>query len=375
MRLAAILLVTLVVIAPTRAQDRYGSAIARSREAVNQLVASGEAPGVGVAVAVNGAIVWEEGFGFADLERRVPVSTQTRFGLGSLSKTMTMAAAMRLVDKGQLALDDPIERYLPDFPHLGRGITVRRLAVHQSGLSDSFAARHYTTTREFSTLDSVYQEMKAEPLILESAPGSRVAYATGLFTILGRVLEVAAGADYLTIMGREVFGPVGINPRVNNPRATIEHRSAYFARGDNGALELAPVVDPSHKLPGAGFVATASEVARFGAAVLQGRFLSERARAEMFTPVPLADGTTTEWALGLRVASDAHGRVLHLPGGGLGISGWLFLHPEADTVIVLLSNLSTAPVGGEAYRRIAEAFTGDVGSIARRAYERWRPRT
>ena len=87
---------------------------------VAQIIAKGQAPGVGVAVAVNGSVVWSEGFGLANLEHGVPVSPDTRFGLGSISKTLTMAAAMRLVDKGKLDLDAPVEQYLPDFPTLAK---------------------------------------------------------------------------------------------------------------------------------------------------------------------------------------------------------------------------------------------------------------
>jgi hypothetical protein len=76
----------------------------------------------------------------------------------------------------------------------------------------------------------------------------------------------------------------------------------------------------------------------------------------MFRAVPLANGTPTEFALGLRVASDSSGRLLHLPGGGIGISSWLFIHPDADLTIALLSNVNTAPVGGATHRKIAAAF-------------------
>jgi serine beta-lactamase-like protein LACTB len=336
------------------ASHPYDAAIREGRDALQQMVDRGQAPGVGVAVAVRGEIVWSAGVGFADLAHRVPVGTDTRFGLGSISKTLTMAAAMRLVDRGVLDLDAPVETYLPDFPHRGRGVTVRRLAAHQSGLSDAFAVKHYATTRAFPTLDSAYQEMKGDPL--DYPPGSKVAYATGVYTIIGRVMEVASGRDYRTLMRDEVFSPAGIAPVANDPRAIIPHKSSYYANADGGGFEHAAVVNPSHKLAGAGFVATAAEVARFGAALLDPAFLSPRARTEMFTAVSLADGTPTEYALGLQVTTDTHGRVVHLPGGGLGISSWLFIYPDRHVVFALLSNVNTAPVGGRAYRRIADAF-------------------
>jgi len=123
-----------------------------------------------------------------------------------------------------------------------------------------------------------------------------------------------------------------------------------------GWAENAPTYDPSHKLPGAGFLATAEDLARFGAALLRPGMLSEPGRAELFRPVPLADGTATEFALGFRVKDDDGRRLLHQPGGGIGISAWLFVYPDDDVVVALLSNVPTGPVGGATRKAITDAF-------------------
>lgn len=148
--------------APVLQHTPHARAIQESRRVVEALVQNGQTPGVAVAVALDGAIVWSEGFGFANLEHRVRVSDETRFGIGSISKTLAMAAAVRLMQRGELDLDAPVERYLADFPHKNRGITVRRLAAHQSGMSDAFAAAHYATSRHFEVL---------MPPIRRSSPG------------------------------------------------------------------------------------------------------------------------------------------------------------------------------------------------------------
>lgn len=324
------------------------------------MVDGGRTPGVAAAVAIDGRVVWTEGVGFADLEHRVPVTAETRFGIGSISKSLTMTAAVKLADRGVVDLDAPIERYLPDFPHKAMGVTIRRIAVHQSGLSDQFAADHYETTRHFPTLQAAYQAMREAPLV--DASGTRTAYATGVYTLIGRALERASGRSYLDVMQGEVFGPAGLEIVPNDPRGLVPHRTRFYANREGGGFENAPFTDPSHKLPGAGFLATARDIAAFGAALLQPTFLSARARRELFTPVPLADGTPTEFALGFRVGSDAAGSVLHLPGGGIGISSWIFIHPQDNVVVALLANVNTAPVGGRAYREILAAFRKAIRS-------------
>jgi CubicO group peptidase (beta-lactamase class C family) len=307
-----------------------------------------------VAVVVAGTLVWSEAFGVADLASRAPATCATRFGIGSISKTLTLAAALALAEQGKLDLDAPIERYLPDFPHRGRGVTIRRIAAHQSGIADKFANRHYYTSAHFA-LDSAYRLIAAEPIRFR--PGTRTEYATGLFTIVGRVLESLGGGSYLDVMRRRVFRPAGMAVTgPHDPRSPPADRAAFYLRRENGVFDPAPATDPSFKLPGAGFLSTAEDLARFGAALLRPGLLSGASRREMFTPVPLADGTPTRYALGFQ-ALEEHGRRLMLqPGGGPGIAGWLAVYPDDDVVVALLSNATGAPLGDDVRRAVAAAF-------------------
>lgn len=339
----------------TAASDRFDGAIATGRAVLQRMVEAGEAPGVAIGVAVAGAVVWKEGFGHSNIDGRIPATGDTRFGLGSISKTLTMAAVMRMVDEGRIDLDAPVERYLPDFPHAGAGVTIRRLAAHQSGISDAFSSEHYRSTRHFATMDEAYQAIKTGRL--EFAPGSKTQYATGLYTIIARAMEEAAGAPYLEVMDKLLFSPArlpGIGP--NDPRRADPSRTRFYMRRPDGSLELGPPFDPSHKLAGAGFLATAADIARFGAALIGASLLSDHGKSEMFRPVPLAGGTPTEFALGLRHSVQSGRVVLHQPGGGIGISSWLYLYPREQLAIGLLSNLTGAPVGGATHRQVADPF-------------------
>ncbi len=339
---------------------RWEGAIERGRAMLQGMIDGGEAPGCSVAVAVGGRVVWSEGFGWADLEQRVPVTAETRFGIGSISKSLTAAGLVALADAGLLDLDAPVERYVPDFPHAGRGVTLRRIAAHQSGLGDEIATRLYSTTENFPTIEAAYAALREEALVYE--PGSRAEYATGSYTLLGRAMEAAAGRGFVEILEQRVFTPVGMTGVVaNNPRRLIPHRTRFYLDAEGGGFENAPTYDASHKLPGAGFLATAEDLARFGAALLRPGMLSERGRAELFRPVPLADGTASEFALGFRAKDDDGRRLLHQPGGGIGISAWLFVYPDDDLVVALLSDVPTGPVGGATRRAITDAFFAAMG--------------
>jgi serine beta-lactamase-like protein LACTB, mitochondrial len=345
--------------APASAQqagpDSLPLAIARARQVLGEAVRRGAAPGASVAVALGGQVVWSEGFGVSDLASGALVTPATRFGVGSISKSLTLAAALALADERKLDLDAPVERYLPDFPHRGRGVTVRRIGAHQSGIADAFADRNYYTTAHFSSLDSAYRGIAAAPLTF--TPGSRTEYATGLFTIVGRILERITGESYVDVMRRRVFVPAGMKATApNDPRHPAAGRATFYVRNAGGSFDPAPATDPSFKLPGAGFLSTAEDLARFGAALLGPSLLSDSARRELFTPVPLADGTPTRYALGFQALEEDGRRVMLQPGGGPGIAGWLAVYPDDDLVVAILSNATGAPLGDAVRRAVADAF-------------------
>ena len=354
-RLVLALVAAFSIYLPSATRQSFDAAGAAAQVRLQEIVDSRNTPGASGAVAVDGHIVWRGAAGLARIEDGVAVTPATRFGLGSVSKTLTIAGVMRLVDAGVLDLDAPVERYLPDYPHKGRGVTVRRIAVHQAGLSNVFENANYQTRDHYGTVDAAYQKIKAEPLEFE--PGTRTEYRTASYTVIARVMEAAAGKPYLEIMREQVFEPLGLSSIVpNDPRVDPADRVRFYMTDDAGAFVPGPYFDPSFKLAGAGFIATAEDVARFGAALADGPFLSDRARREMLTTVPLADGTPTEWALGIRAAEWQGRRMFHIPGGGIGISTWLFVFPAEKLSFAVLTNVPTGASGGRTRNVIAGAF-------------------
>ncbi|HEY9506642.1 MAG TPA: serine hydrolase [Gemmatimonadales bacterium] len=334
-------------------KTELSDAPSKAGESVRKAIRSGAAPGATAAVGHAGGIVWTESFGLADVAGGKPMSAGTRLGIGSISKTLTLAAALIQADAGRLDLDAPVERYLPAFPHAGEGVTVRRIGAHQSGIADDFASHNYWTTAHFE-LDSAYRLIASAPLTFR--PGTRTEYATGLFTIVGRVLERVGGSGYLEVLQRTLLDRAGMRATTpNDPRRPPTGRTSFYVSGERGGFQPAPPFDPSHKLPGAGFLSTAEDLVRFGMALLEPGLLSEEARRQMFTPVALLDGTPTQYALGFRVLEEDGRRLLLQSGGGPGISSWLAIYPEERLVVALLANATGAPLE-ETVRQVARSF-------------------
>ena len=124
------------VVPQKAASDSYDSARTNADRQAKEWIARG-IPGLSLTVAVKGKIVYSQGFGYADLEERVPVWPTTKFRIGSISKPLTATALVQLVEAGKLDLDSPVQNYVPSFPDKGGVITTRMLAGHLAGI------RHY----------------------------------------------------------------------------------------------------------------------------------------------------------------------------------------------------------------------------------------
>lgn len=333
-------------------------------------------PALSAAVAVDGRVVWAEAMGLADVERRVPATRRTLFGIGSVTKALTTALAGRLVDQGRLDLDAPVERYLPDFPHAGRGITTRLVAAHLSGLDDRFAAANRLTTRHHTTAEAL-AEIYKEPL--RSAPGSEHFYGTGTYTVIAAVIEKASGEPFAAAMRRHVLDPLGMASTVpNDPHAPAPGRATFYEGDARGRAAPVPAYDPSHKLAGAGYLSTAADVSLFGSALARPGFLKETTLEQLFTSMKTSAGVDTGVGLGWRIGQQAYPgmgwtigpdtekrRIVHQPGGGPGISCWLVIDRDARVAAVVLANLTSANVGGAAFDAMFEAFLRAEGQGTR----------
>ena len=322
---------------------RYANAIDKAQDLVQALIREKQIHGLSIAVSVDGAIQWSEGFGQADVEQRVAVTPLTRFRLGSVSKVLTAAGVAKLVQEGKLDLDAPVQRYVPEFPEKPWRITTRQLTSHTAGIrhyGDDFdgvlrSAPHFASIKQALTI------FQNDPLLFE--PGTNYAYSSYGWNLVSAVIEGASRQEFLTYMRRAVFEPLGLDSFApDHVRAIIPFRTRFYGRDEKGLLFHAPYEDSSYKWAGGGFLGSAEDLVRFGSAHLQPNFLTQQMLDHLFTPQKLKSGKEVGVGIGWRVGTDTEGRrMLHHGGSISGGRAMFMLFPASKISVAMLANLFT----------------------------------
>ena len=341
--------------------SRYASAIKDGQASAREFVKASGIPGLSVAVAVAGQVVWTEGFGYADLEQRVPVTPRTRFRLGSVSKVLTVAAVARLHQEGRLDLDAPIQKYVPTFPDKGSPITTRQLAGHLGGIRH-YQGKDFSKDRniDFEHYNNVLDSLKIfqdDPLLVP--PGTRYQYSTFGYTLISQAVESAAGRGFLDYMEQEIFQPLGMRQTVaDRTELIISDRTRFYRRDPGGKQTNAAYVDSSYKWAGGGFLSTAEDLVLFGSSHLRPGFFKSETLGLLFTTQRTSDGKETGVGIGWRVGSDSNKRrVFHHAGSISGGRSVIVIYPDEGVVIALLSNLGeTPPAVEQTALALAEPF-------------------
>lgn len=196
----------------TYIESRYASRLNQIRAQVRSMMAERRVPGMAVAVGVRGRVVYREGFGYADLERRVPACPETQFRAASVSKLFTTAAMARLLERGVLDLEAPVQRYVPTFPDKGAVINPGLLASHRAGIRayrDDFEA---INTTHYESVTASLAAFANDPLV--AVPDTRFIYSNYGYVLLSAVIEGAAAEEFRSYMRNEVFQPLGMSATV-----------------------------------------------------------------------------------------------------------------------------------------------------------------
>lgn len=293
-------------------------------------------PGVSIAVAVNGQIIFKKAYGLADLENNVAATPESLFRTASVAKPMTAVGALELVEQGKLDLDVPIQKYCPAFPQKPWPITTRQLLGHLSGIRAYQNREIFSTVHYANTVDGM-SFFKDDPLLFE--PGTRYLYTTFGYTVVGCVMEGASGEKFPEYMQEHVFKPAGMERiAVDDVYTIVPNRVRGYDRL-NGKVINMPLNDTSYKIPGGGYVASAEDLAKFAGAVMEGKLLRPETVKAMWTSQKTRDGKETRYGMGWgRADLDGEPIIAH-SGDQPGTRTSLLLIPSRKLAFAVMINL------------------------------------
>ena len=346
----------IAAVTQTVAADRYSAARENAERQAREWIARGT-PGLALAVAVDGKLVYSEGFGFADLEERVPVWPTTKFRIASISKPVTAVGLMELVEAGKVDLDASVQKYVPSFPDKGAPITVRMVAGHLAGIRH-YQGDEFLIQKHYASVTDGLKIFQDDPLV--SPPETKFNYSSYGFNLLSAVIESASGENFLAYMQEHVFTPIGlVHTTPDQNTLIVEQRSRFYEKAKDGGPENAPYVDNSYKWAGGGFLSTAEDLVRFGSALLQPGFLKGDSLKTMFTSQKTSTGEETGYGIGWGHGKSPSGKTIYAhSGGAVGGTSQLVVYPESHIVIALVTNYSDSQWKAEEVEAVAEKFEG-----------------
>lgn len=381
-RLLALVFLTLAlcvpVTIPAEARQTAPAAVEAAVDSFAQtLLDEQQAPGLSVGIARAGDTLLIRGYGLANLEHDVPVTGDSVFRIGSVTKQFTAAAILLLAEEGALSLDDTLDQYFPDFPRSDE-VTIRHLLQHTSGISN------YTSLEGFmedaAPLDHDSARMvayiaNADPLY-DFDPGTGWSYSNSGYILLDYIAEQAAGVPLADFLKDRIFDPLGLNDtRMDTLAEIVPGRvQGYDSVPDApsgftnaGYLSLSVAA-------GAGAIrSTPQDMLVWMQALLGGEVVSPDSLALMLEPARLNDGSLAsgflvdphpalagmDYGFGIMVGERGGRRFIGHGGSIHGFNASLIYYPDEDTVVVLLVNTigpaaRGAPVLAEA---VFEALT------------------
>ena len=220
-----------------------------------------------VLASENGKVIYEKAFGLANADFKIPNQLNTRIGIASITKHITVVILNRLIEANKIALADKLNKYIPDFPN-GDKITIEMLARHRSGIP------HRVMPPEAESLAYTSAEFieRVKQAKLAFEPGTNRLYSSAGYTVLARVLEIVSAKTFAQLLDEYVFKPAGMTDSADfDGEMVMERRAQDYYLSPNGLVNV-PLKNYSF-LVGAGSVyGTARDVYRFGEAVLDGKY-------------------------------------------------------------------------------------------------------
>ncbi|MFZ4522116.1 MAG: serine hydrolase domain-containing protein, partial [Bacteroidales bacterium] len=251
-------------------------------------------PGASVLVSLNGDIIYQKGFGYADIEKKIPVTPETKFKIGSVSKQFTAVAILKLQEEGKIKTGDKLSKYIPDFPH-GNEVTIYHLLTHTSGIHDYNSTPDLDVTKPV-TPRALLDIIKILPY--DFNPGERYLYNNSGYFILGYIVAQLSGKTLSEYLNDTFFKPIGMkNSGIYETNIVLNHEAqGYSMKGEK--VKKADFQEMSWALGVGSIYSTTEDLYKWNEAVFNGKVLSNATLKTACTQTVLNSGGKVDYGFG-----------------------------------------------------------------------------
>ncbi len=330
-------------------------------DAIVEAAFPADGPGGAVIVTRGGRTIYAAGRGLADVEAGRPITPDSVFRLGSITKQFTAAVILQLVQEGRIGLDDPVSRFFPDYPQPGAAATVRQLLNHTSGIQSYTGIPGWmteeNTSRAYTTAEMI---ALSRDLPSPTPPGQAWAYNNSGYVLLGAIIEQVTGRPWHQAVAERIAGPLGLGTIAYGADRESGEDMARGYTDQGGNVRPARRIHMSVPHAAGGLVGTVGDLARWAHALHHGRVVSPALYAAMTAPAPLPEGRTHPYGFGVRF-DEVRGRATIEHGGGIfGYNTDSIYIPSEDLFVAAFTNTdSPATHPSLVARRLAALALGD----------------
>ena len=334
--------------------------IARDLEEFAKKLAAADVFSGTILLARNGEVVYKGAFGIANKDFNAPNRIDTKFNLGSMNKMFTSVAIGQLVEKGKISFDDPLSKFIPDFPNAeaAKKIKIKHLLSHTAGLGGYFSDRYDNMSREkLRTVDDMMKLVREDEKDIQFEPGSKWQYSNTGMLVLGKVIEIASGQSYFDYVRENIYKPVGMTNTDTyeldhvNPNLAVGYEKSFTDKGIEWTNNVF-----SHVMrggPQGGGFSTVEDLFKFDQALRSGKLINADTLKILTTAKP--ELNSPDYGYGFQIDS-AKGTAGH-GGGFTGISSNLDMYLATGWTAIVMSNYGRAsfPVSQKMTQLIAAA--------------------
>ncbi|MEN1728889.1 MAG: serine hydrolase [Pseudomonadota bacterium] len=322
---------------PTLANDTFAE---RADALLSDLV-SADGPGASLVVSRGGEVIFNRAYGQANVELGVAMQPEHIFRLASVTKQFAAAGLLALVDDGDVALDDPLSKFLPDYPT--EGVTVHQLLNHTSGVQS------YTGIPGYMSSERIRKDLTTEELVAVFAeepvnfkPGEGFAYNNSGYVLVGAVIEAVTGKDWNVFLRERFFEPHGMDTIDYYADGAVVPMRVSGYEGSFDDVQNASFISMSQPHAAGALSATALDVDRWQQRLHGGDLLSDASYQAMISSDSAASGQLggQSYGYGL-ILGEWMGQPVYHHGGGInGFVTYALWLPEAELSVVMLSNIA-----------------------------------